>query len=760
MSISTGSICSFGDYASSFTSSMSGKVINDPGIHEDTPRAAQLPGWCNEIHGKICVYDGDIGSYLRTFVPSRTPCPLDAPATALGLELTSGTPLLDVFRALVADFPADKKPSFYGGHGQVIPFPFAEFASRHHASKPDLVMSFPGVRLPEKIESPDWSQFSVAIEVKDMEDEDPFARSTSTDFSAARASKFVQLAVSARVLMFANGFLASFMLGIYGDVVRIARFDYTCCVASAPVSLKTAEGLRAVQEFFWRRTGAVVGADPTVRKLTTADTTWLREHLGSDADLLDDVDIDEARWVKVWDDDKPTDPRAFILFRLLNVNARLFSRSTMVWLGIEDARFCNGESNAETDEHVELRVIKEAWRQVIRIPEQKFYTRLKEEIPDEERIGLPDLLCGGDLGERDVKRWEAACAAKVWYTVGRPLSCFKTTKELVMALRDAIVGHQLAMKRAGVSHRDISSGNVLIVDHLPVTRPLSYGVLLDYDYSSMTLVPPDDFEDADPAELPPLYPLAYLDKVDPETMADLKERMGTYYFIALELLESGIGPVMHDTQHDLESFYWVLLWTVLRHTAHNHPDGRHLACASVFKSGDDRDAWSAKCGWVHANAPFIIDQNSPLTDLMAHLRDLLRIANAPYGPTRRRITYGAFLDAFDAAIAREDWPDDDPALPFAPPKTSGPLASMDATASDVVSAKRRRMADATLMDVRRQGEHVVGRRLREGFWSGYGLGGVMSIRRDLGRRRPRNTSPRTSNLWHPLVCYLSGAHGS
>lgn len=94
MSISTGSICSFGDYASSFTSSMSGKVINDPGIHEDTPRAAQLPGWCNEIHGKICVYDGDIGSYLRTFVPSRTPCPLDAPATALGLELTSGTPLV------------------------------------------------------------------------------------------------------------------------------------------------------------------------------------------------------------------------------------------------------------------------------------------------------------------------------------------------------------------------------------------------------------------------------------------------------------------------------------------------------------------------------------------------------------------------------------------------------------------------------------------------------------------------------------------
>ncbi|OJT06266.1 hypothetical protein TRAPUB_2883, partial [Trametes pubescens] len=408
---------------------VSGKVTNDPNIHEDTLQAAQLAGWCNEIQGKICVYNNDIDSYLRTFVPSRTPCPLDAPDTALsekfvpakGKESASYTPLLNIFRALVAEFPADKKPSFYGGHNQVIPFPFAEFAGRHHDSKPDLAMSFPGVQLVEKIESPDWSQFSLAMEVKDLEAKDPFTRPTTTDYSAARAHKLVQLSVNARGLISANGFLASFMLGIYGDVVRIARFDHSCCVASPPISLKTAEGLRAVQEFFWRfvhpwESGpkAVVGSDPTIRELTSADTDWLRERLGDDADLLDDVDIEEARWVKVWDDDKLAEPRAFILFRLLDVNARLFSRATMVWLGIEDVRFRNGESKGRMSEPVEFRVIKEAWRQVIRIPEQKFYDRLKEKIPDEERIGLPDLLCGGDLGERDVKRWEAACTGKAW----------------------------------------------------------------------------------------------------------------------------------------------------------------------------------------------------------------------------------------------------------------------------------------------------------------------------------------------------------
>ncbi len=128
-----------------------------------------------------------------------------------------------------------------------------------------------------------------------------------------------------------------------------------------------------------------------------------------------------------------------------------------------------------------------------------------------------------------------------------------------------------------------------------------------------------------------------------------------------------MGCVMHDTRHDLESFYWVLLWIVLRHTAHNHPDGRQLVCSSVFKFGD-RDARNAKCGWImQFFAPLVIDQNSPLTNLMASLHQLMVMtAYSSYLPTRQPITYDALLDAFDAAIDREDWPVDDPALPFPP----------------------------------------------------------------------------------------------
>ncbi|OJT05821.1 hypothetical protein TRAPUB_3316 [Trametes pubescens] len=259
-------------------------------------------------------------------------------------------------------------------------------------------------------------------------------------------------------------------------------------------------------------------------------------------------------------------------------------------------------------------------------------------------------------------------------TVGRPLSRFKTTKELVMALRDAIVGHQLAMERAGVLHRDVSSGNILIVDRVPVARPISHGVLLDYDYSSMTLEPPNRSMAVDviPPRFP-LFPLESLGQNDPENVADLKERTGTYYFIALDLLRSSLVPVMHDSCHDLESFYWVLVWIVLRHTAHNYPGAtRQEACSHVFKFGNDNEASTAKAGWFYNRVPLIIDRNPPLTDLMVQLQEIVYESTRPRRGVGEPLTYSVFLDIFDAAIERQDWPTNDPALPFIPPRTSIP----------------------------------------------------------------------------------------
>ncbi|EPQ53859.1 hypothetical protein GLOTRDRAFT_14925, partial [Gloeophyllum trabeum ATCC 11539] len=46
-------------------------------------------------------------------------------------------------------------------------------------------------------------------------------------------------------------------------------------------------------------------------------------------------------------------------------------------------------------------------------------------------------------------------------SVGIPLTRFKSTRQLLEAIRDAVEGHK-AMNENGVMHRDISVNNILI----------------------------------------------------------------------------------------------------------------------------------------------------------------------------------------------------------------------------------------------------------------------------------------------------------
>lgn len=93
------------------------------------------------------------------------------------------------------------------------------------------------------------------------------------------------------------------------------------------------------------------------------------------------------------------------------------------------------------------------------------------------------------------------------------------------------------MVECGVLHRDISSANILIVEESQ-EHPSSTGILHDYDYSSTTL------------------------------------SQGTYHFMALALVNPLVTVAAHDYHHDLESFFWVLLWITLRHTEHDHENGK------------------------------------------------------------------------------------------------------------------------------------------------------------------------------------------
>lgn len=108
---------------------------------------------------------------------------------------------------------------------------------------------------------------------------------------------------------------------------------------------------------------------------------------------------------------------------------------------------------------------------------------------------------------------------------GRDITEFKSVEELLTAMRDAIKAHQSLYEDAKILHRDISAGNILIVD--PNEADGRSGMLIDLDLA----VGIDDSPSGT------LY------------------RAGTARFMAIGVLQGH----RHNYRHDLESFFYVLL---------------------------------------------------------------------------------------------------------------------------------------------------------------------------------------------------------
>ncbi|PPQ72397.1 hypothetical protein CVT24_002082 [Panaeolus cyanescens] len=117
----------------------------------------------------------------------------------------------------------------------------------------------------------------------------------------------------------------------------------------------------------------------------------------------------------------------------------------------------------------------------------------------------------------------------------------KTSLDLLVALRDAIAGHQIVWD-AGIIHRDVSINNVLYRKPNSLYDTLR-GVLIDFDLG------------------------VAIERLTSYAQADF--RTGTRAFQSICVLESykTVGKsgekyptVLHDYLDDLESFFWVLLW--------------------------------------------------------------------------------------------------------------------------------------------------------------------------------------------------------
>ncbi len=126
--------------------------------------------------------------------------------------------------------------------------------------------------------------------------------------------------------------------------------------------------------------------------------------------------------------------------------------------------------------------------------------------------------------------------------LGRPLNTFQSVMELLQVFRDTIKCHRSLYCDARILHCDVSPGNIIIVNHQD--KEQLKGVLIDLDSA------------------------INLDEASEEEVGIT----GTRPFMAIGVLRS--EP--HTYRHDLESFLYVLLWTIITNLVESPPEGSRL----------------------------------------------------------------------------------------------------------------------------------------------------------------------------------------
>ncbi|EED78887.1 predicted protein [Postia placenta Mad-698-R] len=642
-------------------------------------------GWRHEILNKVnMVEDTPVLKFIDKYVPGGKPyrarkTAIDDPFAPLWTEHLLRNEfhmyphLVTGLNQLCKGMPRGSHLLFVEAHSVMFGSPFPDWTPSHGKISPDIAALKPGVKNANAFNNDNnkWKHVSLIVEVKSCMHVDPVMSE-----SEEAQKTLMQMSKVACRLMLEQASLCCFVLGIYGKKAHIYRYDHASAIASEAFDYR--EYPDYIRRFLWNfanpKSGLeTLGQDDLSSKPTERDMLWARDVSGDDCTP---ADIDHNRWVTVPSSTRNGRDEDYLLLRVLSMNYRMFSRATIV-----------REALKRGDISGKRYIIKESWRQVVRSDETVFYKRIKEYCDRTKTplFGIGDLVCGVDLGAREVgaatdsseyfhrtvssehresahpKLGERSHMRLVLGTVGRQLKNFLRTWQLTYAIHDAILGHQLAYK-AGVLHRDVSPGNVMISEETKAFK----GFILDFDYSSLI----DSFADGGT----PLTSdeLAVLSSRD----AELRERTGTFAFLAFELLNLAPGEtVVHTVHHDLQSFYWLLIWIVLRHTAHTHFKGND-ACHEVFPSGDEASAASSKISFMMSKKPIEVKGNRPLSHLLSRLSRLVAgSVESVHIPQPTHLTHMEMLRAFKEALDMDGWPEDDAAIPFKPSNTNVPKQS-------------------------------------------------------------------------------------
>ncbi|KAF7316461.1 hypothetical protein MIND_00165100 [Mycena indigotica] len=236
--------------------------------------------------------------------------------------------------------------------------------------------------------------------------------------------------------------------------------------------------------------------------------------------------------------------------------------------------------------------------------------------------------------------------------VGSSIENFPSTKRVVEALLNVSIHLEIAYD-AGIIHRDVSVGNILFVEDTS-TKSSVAGFLVDWDYAELTQDGIKRFNEVF------VTPGSNRLKASWEEIKEtLKEMTGTFAFMAIAILEE--RGERHDTVHDLESVYWVLIWLILRHTKHSHPHGAN-ACHNLYDAPES----SGKLQWLNSGpstAP-LPDKETPLHKLLLEMARMVYLGAVRFEDLRQSILHEKWCAMLRDALGKSGWPVDDAAIPY------------------------------------------------------------------------------------------------
>ncbi|KAF7321907.1 DAD domain-containing protein [Mycena kentingensis (nom. inval.)] len=606
-----------------------------------------------------------------------------AVATAQKSERASYAPLTAYFNAIVAKLPADQRPFFDALYSTSVPI----LNSWEPDSRPDIIGSQPGLKEPQfrdgtkrtKRGNPKrickWSWIGVAVEGKTKAD--PW----SATHNITNQKAITQLLENGRRILAATGACYVPLISYFGKSARLLRVDHAGYVVSQ--SFDWSERTDIFPKFLWRvycgaSKGYILGADETISPLTDVDRAWLGDRLSTVPDYTGTASEDVDRSVCITVGDK----RCFTVGQPIFASHGLFSRAT-----------CVRKVLVEDDAEPRFRVLKDSWCQVCRIPEYVFYRIIEHYIQQHpelrlDHLGLTACMAYEDFGHARVSdsaqvddghlTVAARCRARhntyrherrhqriLLEDFGMLLSEYPTTRDLFQGVRDAIYGHYIAYL-AGIIHRDVSFGNVLLMkDANGAVR----GFLHDWDVALLTPHGRAVFQ---------LLFKDVLDLADFDIDKTTKEITGTFPFLAIEAISAyqkardKAAPTpyafSHQNKHDLESFFWLLLW-VLAHNCRNHIQYPSQLDPVIVEQVSPHG--QSKGGWLFMNVlSFTGNEHERLSAGVRSLQLLFRQAirdqaNPPSNtnPILADIEHQDVLRLMEPHLERDhatEWPNDPP----------------------------------------------------------------------------------------------------